>query len=48
MIVEKYDSDGFTELESPVKIYYGAADTSVGLATTTIQNLISAAQEDKL
>ena len=40
MIVEQYDNDGFALPASEVKIYYGAADTVVGLATTTIKNLI--------
>jgi len=35
---------GFAPPESPVRIYYGAADTSVGLATTTIGRLIDACE----
>jgi len=42
MIVKEYDQEGFAKLDSEVFIYYGAADTSVGLATTTINKLISA------
>jgi beta-1,4-mannooligosaccharide/beta-1,4-mannosyl-N-acetylglucosamine phosphorylase len=42
MIVERYDTEGFAEPESEVKIYYGAADTCVGLATTTVKDLIEA------
>lgn len=34
------DSDGFTDPDSPVLIYYGAADTSVCLAETTIKELM--------
>jgi beta-1,4-mannooligosaccharide/beta-1,4-mannosyl-N-acetylglucosamine phosphorylase len=45
MIVEKFDSEGFALPDSEVKIYYGAADTSIGLATATIQELINATQE---
>lgn len=45
MIVEKSDHDGFAHPDSEVKIYYGAADTVIGLATTTIQELINATQE---
>ncbi|MBU0475335.1 MAG: glycoside hydrolase family 130 protein [Bacteroidetes bacterium] len=45
MIVENYNSDGFAELDSKVSIYYGAADTVVGLATTTIIDLIKAAKQ---
>lgn len=45
MIVEEYDENGFTKLESKVLIYYGAADTVVGLATTTIKELIEASKQ---
>ena len=48
MIVEKFDSEGFAEPDSEVKIYYGAADTVVGLARTTIQELINATEEAAL
>ncbi len=34
------DSEGFTDPDSPVLIYYGAADTSVCLAETTIKELM--------
>lgn len=40
IIVEKYDDEGFALPDSEVKIYYGAADTSLALATTTIKDLI--------
>jgi len=42
-IAEHCDAAGFAALDSPVKIYYGAADTCVGLATTTVNELIQAA-----
>lgn len=45
IIVEEIDDEGFAENESEVKIYYGAADTSVGLATTTIDKLIKKCYE---
>ncbi len=45
MIVEDYDDDGFATRESKVFIYYGAADTVVGLATSTIKELIEAAKQ---
>jgi predicted GH43/DUF377 family glycosyl hydrolase len=45
MVVEQMDRDGFAIPDSPVKIYYGAADTAVCLATTTIRKLLAAAQE---
>jgi beta-1,4-mannooligosaccharide/beta-1,4-mannosyl-N-acetylglucosamine phosphorylase len=45
MIVEDYDKKGFAKLDSKVKIYYGAADTAVGLAETTIKELIDASYD---
>ena len=42
MIVDEYDQDGFAAPRSLVRLYYGAADTVVGLATTTIAELIDA------
>ncbi len=45
MVVEEHDRDGFALETSPVKIYYGAADTSVGLALTTVGELLAAASE---
>jgi predicted GH43/DUF377 family glycosyl hydrolase len=48
MIVEKIDQAGFALPESPVRVYYGAADTTVCLATTTIRELIAAAQESPI
>ena len=41
IIVEEYDNDGFAREESEVKIYYGAADTVIGLAETYIKELIT-------
>lgn len=40
MITEQFDKAGFALPGSEVKIYYGAADTVVGLAITTIKELI--------
>jgi beta-1,4-mannooligosaccharide/beta-1,4-mannosyl-N-acetylglucosamine phosphorylase len=40
MIVEDYDEQGFARPQSAVRLYYGAADTCVGLALTTVQELI--------
>lgn len=40
IIIENYDDDGFAVKESAVKIYYGAADTCVALALTTIDELL--------
>jgi len=41
MIVMESDSEGFAKPESEVYVYYGAADTCVGLAVTTINDLIT-------
>lgn len=43
-IVSDHDADGFALPDAEVKIYYGAADTSIGLATATIAELITASQ----
>jgi beta-1,4-mannooligosaccharide/beta-1,4-mannosyl-N-acetylglucosamine phosphorylase len=45
MIVDDIDSEGFATDESPVRVYYGAADTSVCMATGTIGGLLSAAHD---
>ena len=44
MIVEQFDDEGYALPESPVLVYYGAADTVVGLAYSTVQELIAAAK----
>jgi len=41
-IVDDADKNGFANPSSPAQLYYGAADTHIGLATTTIQELIDA------
>lgn len=48
MVVENFDAEGFALPESPVRIYYGAADTAVGLALTTVGELLEAASERPL
>ncbi len=45
LVVEESDRDGYALPSSPVKVYYGAADTAVGLAVTTIGELLEAASE---
>jgi len=40
MWVKNVDSDGFADLKSPVFIYYGAADTCVCMAQSTIAELL--------
>ncbi len=42
MVVEGEDADGFAPEEARVMLYYGAADTSVCLAESTIGRLLSA------
>jgi beta-1,4-mannooligosaccharide/beta-1,4-mannosyl-N-acetylglucosamine phosphorylase len=48
MVVEDLDAAGFAREASPVRIYYGAADTAVGLALTTVGELLEAAAEPPL
>jgi beta-1,4-mannooligosaccharide/beta-1,4-mannosyl-N-acetylglucosamine phosphorylase len=48
LIVEEFDAEGFALASSPVKVYYGAADTAVGLAATTIGELLEAASESAI
>jgi len=50
IIVEEYDEEGFAKPESEVKLYYGAADTSMCLAHYTLNELIeeSILQKDEL
>jgi len=43
LIVEKTDKEGFAPPESRVFLYYGAADTCVCLATTTVGELLEKA-----
>lgn len=40
MVVVEYDDEGFALEDSLVRVYYGAADTVVALATTTIKDLL--------
>jgi beta-1,4-mannooligosaccharide/beta-1,4-mannosyl-N-acetylglucosamine phosphorylase len=42
MVVQRSDAEGFALPDSPVQLYYGAADTCVGLATTTVADLLRA------
>lgn len=46
MIVENYNEDGYAEIDSKVNIYYGAADTCVGLAFSTVGELIKMAKNE--
>jgi beta-1,4-mannooligosaccharide/beta-1,4-mannosyl-N-acetylglucosamine phosphorylase len=44
MIVEEFDNEGFARMNSKVFVYYGAADTVVGMATSTVGQLLEAAK----
>lgn len=44
MIVERSDGAGIAAPDSPVRVYYGAADTCVALAVTTIRDLLAACE----
>jgi beta-1,4-mannooligosaccharide/beta-1,4-mannosyl-N-acetylglucosamine phosphorylase len=48
MIVESIDDEGFALLNSKINIYYGAADTVVGLAITSVKELFDAAWEGEI
>ncbi len=45
MIVDEYDAEGFALPDSRVLLYYGAADTVVALATTTVAELVAACSD---
>jgi predicted GH43/DUF377 family glycosyl hydrolase len=42
LIVAESDDEGFAREASEVLVYYGAADTVVGLATSTVADLLAA------
>lgn len=44
-IVEQWDAEGFALPESPIHVYYGAADTCVGRASATVGELVAACLE---
>ena len=45
MIVDQIDEDGIALPQCRVLIYYGAADTVVGVAETTIEKLLAACSD---
>ncbi len=45
MVVDEFDGDGCALPEATVRLYYGAADTCVGLATGTVGGLLEACRE---
>jgi beta-1,4-mannooligosaccharide/beta-1,4-mannosyl-N-acetylglucosamine phosphorylase len=46
IIVEEHDPDGFARLDSPAKLYYGAADTCVALVEGYVEEWVQAALTD--
>jgi beta-1,4-mannooligosaccharide/beta-1,4-mannosyl-N-acetylglucosamine phosphorylase len=48
MVAEEFDGEGFALPSSPVKVYYGAADSAVGLAMTTVGEFLEAASESAI
>jgi beta-1,4-mannooligosaccharide/beta-1,4-mannosyl-N-acetylglucosamine phosphorylase len=42
-VAREVDAEGFVSLDSDIFVYYGAADTCIGLATTTARELLTAA-----
>jgi beta-1,4-mannooligosaccharide/beta-1,4-mannosyl-N-acetylglucosamine phosphorylase len=47
IVVDDLDAEGYATPASPVKVYYGAADTAVGLAETTIGELLAACDDPR-
>jgi beta-1,4-mannooligosaccharide/beta-1,4-mannosyl-N-acetylglucosamine phosphorylase len=45
MVIEELDAEGFATPGSRVLVYYGAADTCIGVAAATIAELIAACKE---
>ena len=45
LTVAETDAEGYAELSSELRLYYGAADTAVGLATSTVAEVVAACAE---
>jgi predicted GH43/DUF377 family glycosyl hydrolase len=45
MIVDDFDDEGYAREDSVVRVYYGAADTAVCLATGTIEGLLGSLED---
>jgi beta-1,4-mannooligosaccharide/beta-1,4-mannosyl-N-acetylglucosamine phosphorylase len=45
MIVDDVDGQGYAAPTATVRVYYGAADTCVGLALTTVDELLAACHD---
>ncbi len=43
-IVDRVDGAGFAEMDATVRIYYGAADTCVAMASATVRELLDEAR----
>jgi predicted GH43/DUF377 family glycosyl hydrolase len=48
MVAEEFDGEGFALPSSPVKVYYSAADSAVGLAKTAVGEFLEAASESAI
>lgn len=46
MVVRDHDAEGFALPTSPVRVYYGAADTVVGVASSTIEELLGDCRDE--
>ena len=42
---EEFDGEGFATPSSRVLVYYGAADTCIGVATATVAELVRACRD---
>jgi beta-1,4-mannooligosaccharide/beta-1,4-mannosyl-N-acetylglucosamine phosphorylase len=45
LVVDRYDDEGFALEESEIRLYYGAADTCVGLATATVGDALAMCED---
>jgi beta-1,4-mannooligosaccharide/beta-1,4-mannosyl-N-acetylglucosamine phosphorylase len=45
LVVEQYDPEGYAVMNSKIYLYYGAADTCIGLATAKVADLIEACHD---
>ncbi|MBN2565892.1 MAG: glycoside hydrolase family 130 protein [Candidatus Eisenbacteria bacterium] len=45
LIIERYDAEGYADPAGEARIYYGAADTCVCLATCTVGDLLAACRD---
>ena len=45
LIADEHDEQGFVEDQTPLRLYYGAADTCVAAAETTVGFVLEACRE---